>query len=195
MTLARLGDGRIVMHNAMALDEPSMARIDAWGTVASILVPNGFHRLDAFVMQQRYPKARVYAPSGARAAASKATPIAGSYDDVPTDGTVTLRHLEGVGAREGVMIVRSDDGVSAVFCDTLLNLPRTPGVMGLLLGPTGTVSVPRAMRVFLVKDGRAVKADLLRIAEEDGLQRLIPGHGGLVASDAPEHLRTAAARL
>src|SRR5262245_38215599 len=83
MVLARLKDGRIVMHNAIALDEPSMARIDAWGDVAAILVPNGFHRRDAFIMHARYPKAKVYAPRGAIAAASKATACAGSYADAP----------------------------------------------------------------------------------------------------------------
>jgi len=67
MLLVRLGDGRIVMHNAIALDEPSMREIDEWGEVASILIPNRFHRQDAFVMQQRYVKARVYAPRGAYA--------------------------------------------------------------------------------------------------------------------------------
>src|SRR4051812_37289070 len=61
MVLARLGDGRVVMHNAIALDEPSMAKIDAWGEVAAILVPNAFHRQDAFILQARYPRAKVYA--------------------------------------------------------------------------------------------------------------------------------------
>jgi hypothetical protein len=42
MTLVRLGDGRILIHNAIALDEPSMSRIDGWGEIVAILIPNGF---------------------------------------------------------------------------------------------------------------------------------------------------------
>src|SRR4051812_9251225 len=101
MTLVRLGDGRIVVHNAVALDEPEMAKIDAWGEVAAILIPNGYHRQDAFIFQARYPTAKVYAPRGSLARASKATPCAGTYDDVPTDASLSVRHLDGLGEREG----------------------------------------------------------------------------------------------
>src|SRR4051812_12527376 len=61
MSLVRLRDGRVLMHNAIALDDAEMAAIDAWGTVAAILVPNGFHRMDCRIMQERYPAAKVYA--------------------------------------------------------------------------------------------------------------------------------------
>jgi hypothetical protein len=195
MTLARLGDGRILMHNAIALDDASMKRIDTWGEVAAILVPNRFHRQDAFIMQSRYPKAKTYAPAGATDAASKATPCAGTYRDVPTDGTVEVRDLDGIGGREGVVLVDSPDGRTAVFCDTLLNLPQASGVMGFLLSPTGTLSVPRFTRIMFAKDKKALRADLEKIATEKKLVRVIPGHGDLVNTDASNHLREAAGRL
>jgi hypothetical protein len=193
MVLARLKDGRIVMHNAIALDEPSMARIDAWGDVAAILVPNGFHRRDAFIMQARYPKAKVYAPRGAVAAASKATPCAGSYADAPGDATVKIRDLAGIREREGVMLVESSDGISAVFCDTVLNLPKQPFFFELFLAPTGMLSVPRITRRVFAKDRNALTEDLCRIADE-GLTRVVPGHGAVVSEDAAERLREAATR-
>jgi hypothetical protein len=195
MVLARLADGRILMHNGIALDEPSMAQIDAWGTVAAILIPNRFHRQDAHIMQARYPGAKAYAPSGAMAAASRATPCAGTYADVPVDPSVSLRELEGIGAREGVLLVRSPDGASAVFCDTLLNLPRLTGLLGVFLHPTGTLSVPRPTSLWFAKDRPALRASLERVAAEDGLVRVIPGHGDVVASGAAARLREAAARL
>jgi len=195
MILVRLGDGRILVHNAIALDAPSMARIDEWGEVAAILVPNRFHRRDARIMHLRYPKAKVYAPTGALAAASKATPCAGTYSDVPTDSTVSARELDGIRRREGVVIVRSPDGVSAVFCDTLLNLPKLSGLLGMMLYPTGMLSVPRPTSLLFAKDRKALRADLERIAAEGGLVRVIPGHGAVVGADAPSQLRAAAARL
>ena len=195
MALARLDDGRIVMHNAIALDEPNMAKIDAWGDVAAILVPNGFHRQDAAIMQARYPKAKVYAPRGSVARASRATPCAGSYGDVPTDTTVTLRELKGVGEREGVVLVRSDDGVSAVFCDVVLNVAKMSGILGFVLHPTGVLSVPRITGWLTVKDKQTLKNDLVSISELPGLMRVIPGHGSIVASLAPEKLRGAAERF
>jgi hypothetical protein len=195
MTLVRLNDGRILMHNAIALDEASMARIDAWGEVIAILVPNRFHRQDARIMHERYPEAKVYAPTSAVRAASKATPCAGTYAEVPTDASVTIREIDGIGAREGVLLVRSPDGVSAVFCDTVLNIPKTSGILGMFLHPTGTLSVPRVTAWLFAKDRKALRADLEKIAAEDGLVRVIPGHGDVVASDAAKRLREAAARL
>jgi hypothetical protein len=183
------------MHNAIALDEPSMAKIDAWGEVAAILVPNRFHRQDARIMQARYPRAKVYAPTGAVPGASKATPISGSYADVPTDARVSLRDIDGVRKREGVLLVKSDDGVSAVFCDTIMNLPKLSGLLGWLLSPTGMLSVPRPTRALFAKDTGALRKDLLRIAAEEGLVRVIPGHGAVVHDHAKEHLRMAAERL
>jgi hypothetical protein len=195
MILARLGDGRVLMHNAIALDEASMAQIDAWGEVAAILIPNGFHRQDARIMQARYPKAKVYAPSGVIAAASKATPCAGTYADVPSDATVSVRHLDGIAMREGVVLVRSPDGTSAVFCDTLLNVPKLSGVLGIFLHPTGTLSVPRPTSLWFAKDRKALRADLERVAAETPLARVIPGHGAVVDTDVSSRLREAAARL
>jgi len=195
MILVRLGDGRIIVHNAIALDEPSMKRIDEWGTVDSILIPNRFHRTDARIMHERYPKAKAYAPRGALAAASKATPCSGTYADVPVDSTVTVREVEGVGEREGVILVKSEDGVSAVYCDTVLNLPKMSGLLGLLLNPTGMLAVPAPTRYLFAKDKKALRADLERVAGAEGLRRVIPGHGAAVTSDAPARLREAAARL
>ncbi len=195
MILVRLGDGRILVHNAIALDAPSMARIDAWGEVAAILVPNSFHRQDARIMQERYPKAKVYAPTGAVAGASKATPCAGTYADVPADASVSLRDIEGIRRREGVVLVHSPDGLSAVFCDTLLNLPKLSGLLGFFLHPTGMLSVPRPTSLLFTKDRKALRADLQGIANRDDLVRVIPGHGEVVASEAREKLQEAAARL
>ena len=66
MTIARLGDGRLVIHNAIALEEPLMKEIESFGTVDAIVVPNGFHRLDSKVFKARYPNAKVYCPTAAK---------------------------------------------------------------------------------------------------------------------------------
>lgn len=195
MALARLKDGRIIVHNAIALDDASMKKIDAWGEVAAILVPNSFHRQDAFIMQQRYPNAKVYAPKAAMGAAAKATPVAGAYEDAPMDDTIELRTIHGIGDREGVMMVKSDDGTSAVFCDTLLNLPKMGGLFGVFLHPTGMLSVPRATRMIFMKDKRTLADDLTSIAATKGLIRIVPGHGKIIATEADARMREAAERL
>jgi hypothetical protein len=67
MTIGKRSDGDLVIHNAIALDNASMAKIEAWGKVGYLVVPNGYHRLDAPVFKQRYPQARVLCPRGGRA--------------------------------------------------------------------------------------------------------------------------------
>lgn len=195
MTLARLGDGRILMHNAIALEDEFMKEIDAWGEVAGILVPNAFHRQDAKIMAQRYPKAKVYCPGGARSKVEQVVPVAGSYDDAPADGSVKARHLAGMKDREGVVEVQSKDGVTAVFCDTVLNVPPMSGLFGFLLAPTGQPSVPRLVRWMMASDKGALRSDLERLASEDGLRRIIPGHGKMISQDAIGALRTAIGTL
>ena len=83
------------------------AEIDAWGKVGAIIVPNGFHRLDAQLFADRYPDAHVLCPSGAKAKVEQVVNVTGSYEDLPADGVLELQLLDGTKQREGVMIVRS----------------------------------------------------------------------------------------
>ena len=64
MTLVRRASGELVIHNGIALDEESMASIEGWGKPATILVPNGYHRLDAPAFASRYPDAKVLVHAG-----------------------------------------------------------------------------------------------------------------------------------
>jgi hypothetical protein len=195
MVLVRLEDGRVVVHNPIALDDAGMAALEAWGEVAAVVMPNAFHRQDAFIFKERYPAARVYAPRSAVKAASRAVPCDGGWDEIPTDATLRVRHLEGVGEREGVLLVRSEDGVSAVFCDSVLNLPKLGGVLGWILHPTGMLAVPRPTAWWFASEPKALAADLERLAAEDGLVRVVPGHGGVVDTSAADRLREAGERL
>jgi len=194
MTVARLRDGRLLVHNAIALDKPEMKELDAWGEVAAILVPNRFHRQDCRIWKDRYPKAKVYCPASASGAVGKAVAVDGSYADAPGDDGVRVRHLQGVGDREGVVEAQSGDGVTLVFCDTILNLPAMGGVLGFLLHPTGAPSVPRFTRWFFAKDKATLKADLVALATRRPV-RLIPGHGPVVTDGATAALEAAAGRL
>jgi hypothetical protein len=195
MTLARLSDGRLVIHNAIALEEALMAEIEAFGTPAAIVVPNGYHRLDARVFKTRYPSAKVYAPAGARKKVSQVVPVDGSYEDAPRDDGVRLFHLEGCREGEGVLEVRSKDGVSLVLNDVLCNLPKLGFPAGFFLAPTGRASVPRIARWMLVKDRGAFRAQLERLARTEGLRRVIVSHGAVIDAAPRSVLESAAAVL
>lgn len=185
MVVARRRDGRLVIHSAVSLDDAGMAELESLGEPAFLLVPSRVHRMDAPAWAGRYPGMQVLAPRGALAAARKVVRVDGTYADHPADPDVELvPELAGVRAAEGAMIVRSDGRASLALCDALFNLPHQPGFTGFLLrhvtSSTGGPRVSRLFRVAAVRDGRAFREHLARLAETPGLVRVLPAHGAIV---------------
>jgi hypothetical protein len=180
MTVARLGDGRLALHSPIALEAPAMAELEAFGAPAFIVVPNGGHRLDAPAFKKRYPTALVLTPRASREKVAEVVPVDGTYEDFPADPNVRLEPLAGVGALEGLMVVRSNDGVTLVMNDAVFNMDRKRDPLGFffttLLGSAPGPRVSRLAKLVFVKDKPAFKADLLRLAETPGLVRLIVAH-------------------
>lgn len=199
MTVVRLGDGRLVLHSAIALDEPSMQALEAWGTPALLIVPNRFHRLDAARYKKRYPSLRVLAPAGAHQQVSQVVPVDGDDREL-ADPAARVEPLAGIGDYEHVLVVRSADGVTLVFCDAVFNMgqPRTLGAR-LVTRLMGSAPGPRISRLFKlagVKDKKALRADLERLAATPGLVRVIVAHDRVAAGpDAAQALRRAATFL
>ncbi|MBK9032031.1 MAG: hypothetical protein IPL61_12020 [Myxococcales bacterium] len=156
MTLWRTADGGLAAHSAVACDAATMAQLDALGPVRWIVVPSGFHRLDAPRWKARYPDARVVAMPAAHRRVGARVPVDGDYGALPTGGRVEVEPLAGVPA-EAVFIHRADDArLTLIFNDGFMNLPdRLPGAKGWvmkLLGSTGGPKVTWTARTFIVKD-------------------------------------------
>lgn len=195
MTIARTGDGGLAVHSAIACDEPTMAAIDALGPITTIVVPSGFHRIDAPAYKARYPGAKVVAMPGSRRKIAKVVAVDGDYDAIPTGGPLSYAPLAGV-SKEAVLVHRAPDGgETLIFNDALMNLPdRLPGVKGWLvrLVDAAGVKVTRTAKVALVDDKRAYADALRGLAARPGLRTIIPGHGALVTTDAAAALGAAA---
>jgi hypothetical protein len=188
MTIAKLADGRLVIHNAIALEEPLMQEIEAFGKPAAIVVPNGFHRLDSKVYKQRYPEAKVYCPTAAKKKVAQVVPVDGSFDDAPRDDQVRLYHCEGTKENEGVLEVKSSDGVTLTFNDVICNMKKLGGLAGFFLAPTGVASVPRFSRLLIVKNKKAFKDHIEKLAQTEKLSRIIVSHGAMITTDAARTL-------
>ncbi len=199
MSIARRADGDLVVHNAIALADAQMAEIDAWGKVAVIVVPNGFHRLDAKIFHDRYPAARVICPTGARAKVAQVVDVAGTYAEEPNDGTVDLQELDGTKQREGALIVRDAGGTSLVLNDAVFNMPHVSGFTGFVLrrvtSSTGGPRVSRIMKTFVISNAKAFRAHLERLADLPGLARIIVSHHQTIDQDPAGTLRAVAAAL
>lgn len=199
MTVARRASGGLVVHNGIALGDPEMAQLEALGPVETLVVPNGFHRIDAKVFHDRYPRAQILCPDGAAKKVAEAVPVSGGYAQLAPDGAVELVTLEGTKDREGVMIVRDGGGTTLVVNDAVFNMPHAPGFTGFMLRritrSTGGPRVSNVMKWLVVSDKKAFRAHLERLADLPDLRRIIVSHHEVIDRDAGATLRAVAAAI
>jgi hypothetical protein len=200
MVVARMNDGRLVIHNAIALREDAMKELEAWGTPAFLIVPNGIHRLDAPSYKRRYPKLTVLAPKNSRPKVDEVIATEGDYTAFPKDDTVSFEMLSGMAEVEGAMLVKSADGITIVLNDAVFNMDRKTDPLGFLfttvLGSAPGPRISRLAKLMLVKDKKALRRDLERYAELPALTRLVVAHEKVASgADAALALRTAATFL
>lgn len=193
MTVARRDDGSLVIHNAIALEEDEMKALESKGEPAFLVVPNGYHRMDAKPYKDRYPALKVVCPRGARKKVHDVVPVDMTYDEFPSDEAVELRHLAGCKDREGVMIVRHGDELTLVFNDAIMNMPHFSGFTGFVLrrimGTTGGPLVSRLTRLAIISDKRAFFEDVERLADLPGLRRVVVSHHRVIDEDPAGVLR------
>jgi hypothetical protein len=198
MAAIRLDDGSLVIHSAIALDPSTQKELEAWGRPRILIVPNGWHRLDAPAYKTRYPDLKIYCPVGGVARTKKVVPVDGTYDELPEMPPVRVRYLDGIGRREGYFELTDDAGVTLIFNDAVFNQPHLPGLFGFVyktIGSTGGPRVTPLIRVWMVKDKPALRAQLLRLADTPRLARVVMAHGTRVDRDAAAYLRQVAATL
>ncbi len=180
MTVARLSDGRLVIHSAITLNEEAMCELESFGKPAVLLIPHKRHRMDAPYFKQRYPELRVFAPRAVVPKAREVVAVDGTYDDFDGDATVRLEMLDGIGDSEGAMIVRSTDGTTVILNEVVFDMgpPRNLAarVLTRLIGLRPGPRVTPVVRLELVTDRRALRKHLERLAAIPDLTRLIVSH-------------------
>ncbi|MEO8905804.1 MAG: hypothetical protein ABI488_24955 [Polyangiaceae bacterium] len=200
MTVVRLRSGGLLIHSAIALDEASMKRLEAWGTPAILLIPHVRHRMDAPRFKQRYPSLRVFATPGALAKARAVVPVDGTYADVPPDPAFSLELLDGTAQAEGALVVHSSDGTTVVLNEVVFDLePARSAFARAALKFAGFGPGPRVtpvVKIELVKDRAALAEHLRRLAALPDLVRVIVSHSRMSSgSEAARALRQAASSL
>ena len=97
------------------------------------------------------------------------------------------------------MVVRSVAGTTLVLNDLVFNLAHGTGLGGFvvryIMQSSGGPRVSRVTRWLVIKDARAVRAHLLRLADTPGLVRVIVSHGRVIDRDPAAALREAAATV
>jgi hypothetical protein len=198
MTVVRLRDARLVVWSAIALDEPAMATLEAFGPPAFLIVPNDHHRLDAKAWKRRYPQMQVVAPAGAREKIAEVVDVDTTDPDFG-DASVAFAIVPGTRGHEAALVVRTAAGTTLVLNDLVGNIRAASGIDGWLLRLAGFAGdeprLPRVVKVALVKDAADLRTQLLQWAGMPSLVRILVSHGEPIDTDPGKVLRDLAASL
>ncbi len=198
MTIVRLKDGRLVVFSAMALDENGMNAIEAFGRPAFMVVPSDKHRLDSRIWKARYPQLCVATPPGSLEKVEDVVAVDTTSPQFD-DPSVQFVAVPGTGDRESALVVTARSGTTLVLNDVIGNVHEASGIGGWLLRRFGFAGdrpqIPGVVRMVLLKDARALRAQLLRWADIGSLRRILVSHGVAIEDNPRQVLRDLAATL
>jgi hypothetical protein len=184
MTVLRLRDGGSAIWSPIPLREQQMSRLEGWGPVRFLIVPNRGHRLDIAAWKNRYPQARIIAPPAAKAGVDIAAPVDATHDIIG-DPQISFHLIAGTRADEFAMIVARPD----------VRRPQGLGasLMASMLG--FGVKRPRTSWPFrrrFVKDPAAMARQFHAWSSIEDLRRIIVSHGDVIDQHPRDALTTAA---
>jgi hypothetical protein len=198
MTVVRLNGSRLIVFSAIALNEDEMTKLEAYGRPAFLIVPSDKHRLDAKPWKNRYPALQVIAPEGARAKVEDVVPVdtvAPQFDD-PNVQFVTVPGTRG---HEAALVVRTANGTTLVLNDLIGNIRSESGSRSWLLQLAGfagkEAQIPRVVKMVMIKDANALRAQLMQWAEIGSLKRILVSHGSPIEENPRQTLRDLASSL
>jgi hypothetical protein len=192
MTIARLRDDNLVVYSAIALDEPSMAKLEGFGRMAWLLVPGDAHRLDARVWLHRYPTMHVAAPAGAREKVLEVVPVESTAPDFGDPGVRWIT-VPGTRDHEAALTVRGAKGTTLIVNDLIANLRHEHGFTGWMLRLMGFAGdephIPGVRKLAMIKDSNALADQLLAWSQISDLHCILVSHGEPIVDDPSGELR------
>ena len=198
MVVVRLRDGRLVIFSAIALDDTEMARLEAFGRPAFLVVPSDKHRLDAHAWKGRYPSIEVVTPRGAGNKVADVVAVDATSPDFGDDA-VRFVTVAGTDEHESALIVRADEGTTLVVNDVVGNIRDAKGIGGWVLGLAGFAGdeprIPRVVKKLLIRDPKALQAQLREWSKLERLERILMSHGDPIERDAKAVLEKLAQQL
>jgi hypothetical protein len=194
MTVVRLKSGGLAIFSAIALGEPEMAELEAFGRPSYLIVPSERHRLDAPGYARRYPNMTVVAPRGG---ADKIREVVRVDTNTPDFGDPSVRYVEVVA--DSALEVDGDDGLTLVVNDLIGDIHGESGLGGWLLRVMGFAGedphVPAPVKLVLGKHKIEVAHQFRVWAQRDDLRRIMVSHGDTIEKDPRGALRTLADSL
>ena len=197
MTVVRLGDGSLLLHSPIAIDQAMKTEIDALGPVRHIIAPNVYHHLHAKTASELYPSAKLHLAPGLdkKRPDMRADAILGGGQEPSWQGEIDAIPIEGYRLNETVFVHHLS---RTLLCSDLLENFRTSDdwytrVFLKLNGVHGKPGVSRALRMAF-RDKRAARKSIDAILEHP-FDRIALAHGDPITHDGRETLRSGYAWL
>jgi hypothetical protein len=199
MTVAALRSGGSVVFSPVALQEPAMREIESLGRPSFMVVPNGFHRLDARIWKQRYPELTVLCPRGARKRVEQAVAV-NATSDVMGDDEVKFITVDGARRMESALLIRRAAETTLVVNDLISHIRHPRGLGAKLISRLMSFGIKRPqigreVRWLLIDDKAALARQLRHWAAIPNLSRVIVSHGEMIGMDPAATLRRIALTL
>lgn len=196
MTVIELSDGRTAIWSPIALREPEMARIEALGSPAVMIVPGPTHRRDVRIWKDRYPAMKVLCPPGARDRVAETVAVDATDGALLEDPAITFEVVPGTGEQEAALRIHRPAGVTLVVNDVLSFVRRPRGIGAWVLARVFGFGSdrPRTSRTAraLIENPADFAAAVRRWAAIPDLVRVIMSHGDTVENQARGALERAA---
>jgi len=201
MAIYRLGDGTLLLHSVIALNDEGMAKLDALGRPSVLIVPHTGHRMDAPFYKARYPQIRVLAPAAARAKIEEVIHVDATCEEALPALGVRVHPVPAF--KNGELAYELDlqgGGKALVMSDAVANRDHPKGFGGWFFanvtgGIKGRLGVARIMRVMMMTNKAEARAGLEKLADIPGLTLLSVAHGRPVRENVGGALREAASQI
>jgi len=205
MVVYKLKDGGLLLHSVVAMREEDQQKMEALGTPRVMIVPHGFHRLDAGVYKQRYPNIRVLCPASCRNAVEEVVKVDGTVEEELLS-QYGVNFLKPAGlrsyARELAYEVELDNAGNSkalIICDMLFNLEASKSTwFARMMGSTTDGVQPRVSRLgklVFVADTHLLKEWWKFVAQIPNLNIVCVAHGEPVVGNIAEKLHHVASHL
>ena len=186
MTVVQLGDGRLLLHSPVALDDALRDAVSALGTVAIIVAPTLFHHLYVAAWHDAFPSAALWCCPGLERKRADIAWTAVLADDIRAPFGDEIEHVV-FGARsienEAVLFHRPTRSiVSSDLVFDFGSLPsRVTRVVGALVGNRTAGST--VLERLTIRDRPRARRELDRMLAWEA-ERIVIAHGAIVREDA-----------
>jgi hypothetical protein len=200
MVIYKMNNGNLWLHSVVALNEETMAKVLALGTLEYFVVPNAQHTMDIGVYKARFPDAKVVCGPAFKEVVSKKATVDLEPDklDSATTGVTCLTGkgvkssgANGIGGEKTFKLDLGNNKSALVFCDLMFNVVNNSGLRKFMLG--NTFMFPRIIRWFVLSNTNEFKNWLIEQATDD-LAVICVAHGVPVTENAAQALKDAANR-